>query len=122
MRDLLGTIMKCLRRSLGWQQPSSKPSPQMLDVSDLKLRSHNGTAFGYKTLDMPPQMSDLEWVTTADLAGEILRRCDVGVISLGFIKTDEKHTVEVYTKGSLAQKLILVKRTQEFLIEVGADE
>ena len=122
MRDLLATIMKCLRRSLGWQQPSLKPSPLILDESDLRHKSLNGTDYGYKTLDMPPQTSELEWITTADLAVEILRRCDVGVITIGKQKTDKSYTIEAYTKGSLVQKLVLVKRTQEFLIEVGADE
>lgn len=122
MRDLLATIMKCLRRSLGWQQPSLKPSPLILDESDPRHKSLNGTDYGYKTLDMPPQTSELEWITTADLAIEILRRCDVGVITIGKQKTDKSYTIEVFTKGGFIHKMIVLRQTQEFLVDVEVDE
>lgn len=67
-------------------------------------------------------MSDLEWVTTADLATEILRRCDVGVLTIGNRRTDQNYTVEVYCRGSFMHKMMVVRQTQEFLIEVEADE
>ena len=122
MRDLLATIMKCLRRSLGLQRPSSKPSPLTPDESDLKPRSLNGTDYAYKTLDMPPQTSDLEWVTTADLACEILRRCDVGVLTIGKQRTDQSYTIEVYCRGSFIHKMMVIRQTQEFLVDVEVDE
>ncbi len=122
MRDLLATIVKCLRQKLGWQQPSTRPSPLILDVSGLKPRSLNGTDYAYKTLDMPPQTPDLEWVTTADLACEILRRCDVGVLTIGKQNTDQKFSMEVFTKGSFIQKLAVIRQTQEFIVDVGVDE
>jgi len=122
VRDLLATIVRCLRQKLGWQQPSLKPSPLIPDESGLKPRSLNGTDYGYRTLDIPPQTPELEWVTTADLACEILRRCDVGVLTIGTSKIGTNYTLEVYTKGSFVHKLMVVRQTQEFLIDVGVDE
>lgn len=71
---------------------------------------------------MPPQTSELEWITTADLACEILRRCDVGVLTIGKQKTDESYTIEVFTKGDFVHKMVILRQTQEFLIDVGVDE
>ena len=71
---------------------------------------------------MPPQTSELEWITTADLACEILRRCDVGVLTVGKQRTDQSYTLEVYTKGSFIHKMVVIRQTQEFLVDVGADE
>jgi hypothetical protein len=71
---------------------------------------------------MPPQTPDLEWVTTADLACEILRRCDVGVLTIGKQNTDQKFSMEVFTKGSFIQKLAVIRQTQEFIVDVGVDE
>jgi hypothetical protein len=78
--------------------------------------------FAYKTLDMPQQVHDLEWVTTADLAVEILRRCEIGVITIGKQKTDHKHSIEVFTKGAFAKKMVVLEQTRDLLTDVGADE
>lgn len=71
---------------------------------------------------MPPQTPDLEWVTTADLACEILRRCDVGVLTIGKQTTEKKFRMEVFTKGSFIHKMAVIRQTQEFLVDVGLDE
>lgn len=99
-----------------------KPSPLILDESDLKHRSLNGTGYAYKTLDMPPQTPDLEWVTTADLACEILRRSDVAVLTLGMLNTENSFKMQVFTKGSFIHKMAVIRQTQEFLVDVGVDE
>lgn len=122
MRDLLATIVKCLRRRLGWPQPTSKQSLQTLDVFEEKQLSPSGTDCVYRILDIPPQVPDLEWVTTTDLAVEMLRRVDVAVLTFGRQKSGKSYVLEVYTKGSLVHKLTLMKQTREFLLKVGADE
>jgi hypothetical protein len=73
-------------------------------------------------LDIPQQIPELEWVTTADLACEILRRCDVGVITIGKQKTDKSYTIEVFTKGGFIHKMTVLRQTQEFLVDVEVDE
>lgn len=55
---------------------------------------------------MPSQMPELEWVTTQDLATEILRRCDA-VISVSQM-TPGSDTMSIYKKGSFHQTLVIL--------------
>jgi hypothetical protein len=59
-------------------------------------------------LDIPPPIAELEWVTTEDLATEILRRCDAGIIISVSRMVSNKDTMSVYKRGSLEQTLIIL--------------
>ena len=57
---------------------------------------------------MPSQMPELEWVTTQDLATEILRRCDAGIVISVSQMTPDRDTMHIYKKGSFHTTLVIL--------------
>lgn len=65
---------------------------------------------------MPSPMPELEWITTEELATEILRRGDAGIVINVTRLVSNKDSMSIYKRGSLEQTLVILSAAATELI------
>jgi hypothetical protein len=68
-------------------------------------------------LDIPPQVPELEWITTEDLATEILRRSDAGIIITVSRLVPDRDTMGIYKRGCLEQTLLILHAAANSIVK-----